>query len=456
MLTLVSVMSKSIEICGNSSDKNVSLYIRIFYERKIVQEILKKQRLHLCLTHRAVILTGLGKEPREYYTDYVLNWSKTKSLAANTSEYLYDAIRALLVKNNLNLHPGCKEHFYLPRTELGRDLIIASTTLRSSGKGKEISTRCASILKYRLVEEVPKKNLEEAQVKKLYNKIEKQKQRQKLDSKLYNAKKNEHVSIGDSSRWPKKKNIRPRNEAGADGMCQHSTRCEKMLSHEYTRPHNEIVGCLHLLLLNRYKSHSVQEFLHNEYAEIRVDIRIKTDFGLIYKCSVEIIPYVMTWDGIVTNTIKIPMNVEAYIRSIVLKKTVETISFDRRRGLDSGLNAEGSWYRTSMGVIKRAEMHEEPTLILKQASRGEDFLEEPTINICEESEIEEETVAAKESSFDVHFKQNIHPVLKSVNGIFSNNTLINQEMNKINKYLSITTLASSTERYDILQNQRKI
>ncbi|TBU01447.1 hypothetical protein CWI37_0708p0030 [Hamiltosporidium tvaerminnensis] len=91
----------------------------------------------------------------------------------------------------------------------------------------------------------------------------------------------------------------------------------------------------------------------------------------------------MTWDGIVTNT-------------IILKKTVETISFDRRRGLDSGLNAEGSWYRTSMGVIKRAEMHEEPTLILKQASRGEDFLEEPTINICEESEIEEETVVAKE------------------------------------------------------------
>ncbi|TBT97996.1 hypothetical protein CWI37_1960p0010, partial [Hamiltosporidium tvaerminnensis] len=68
--------------------------------------------------------------------------------------------------------------------------------------------------------------------------------------------------------------------------------------------------------------------------------------GLICKCSVEIIPYVMTWDGIVTKyhnshlkRLEIPMNVEAYIQSIVLKKTVETISFDRRRGLDSGLNA---------------------------------------------------------------------------------------------------------------------
>ncbi|TBU12442.1 hypothetical protein CWI38_0755p0040, partial [Hamiltosporidium tvaerminnensis] len=100
----------------------------------------------------------------------------------------------------------------------------------------------------------------------------------------------------------------PRNEAvfcyiqdrnvfwGADGVCQHcgksgktvdhlATRCEKMLGHDYTRRHNEVVRCLHLLLLNRYKfksskrirSHSVQEILDNEYAEIRVDTRIKTD-----------------------------------------------------------------------------------------------------------------------------------------------------------------------------------
>ncbi|TBU20284.1 hypothetical protein CWI38_0097p0070, partial [Hamiltosporidium tvaerminnensis] len=156
-----------------------------------------------------------------------------------------------------------------------------------------------------------------------------------------------------------------------------------MLGHDYTRRHNEVVRCLHLLLLNRYKfksskrirSHSVQEILDNEYAEIRVDTRIKTDvkirnnrpeifildkkknkitlievgitsqdslqiveteklrkydllaneLGLIYKCSVEIIPYVMTWDGIVTKyhkshlkRLEIPMNVEAYIQSILL------------------------------------------------------------------------------------------------------------------------------------------
>ncbi|TBU12593.1 hypothetical protein CWI38_0702p0010, partial [Hamiltosporidium tvaerminnensis] len=258
------------------------------------------------------------------------------------------------------------------------------------------------------------------------------------------------------------------------------TRCEKMLGHGYTRRHNEVVRCLHLLLLNRYKfksskrirSHSVQEILDNEYAEIRVDTRIKTDvkirnnrpdifildkkknkitlievgitsqdslqivetkklrkydllaneLGLIYKCSVEIIPYVMTWDGIVTKyhkshlkRLEIPMNVEAYIQSIVLKKTVESISFDRRRGLDSGLNAEESWERASMGVIMRSEMHEEPIPPLKAAKTEEDgaknfkpkykapfilqggtTLEEPTNNINEESDLEEETKVVKE------------------------------------------------------------
>ncbi|TBU09378.1 hypothetical protein CWI36_0035p0110, partial [Hamiltosporidium magnivora] len=169
------------------------------------------------------------------------------------------------------------------------------------------------------------------------------------------------------------------------------------------------------------KSHSVQEILDNEYAEIRVDTRIKTDVkirnnrpnifildkkknkitlieaGITSQDSLqivkteklrkydllandfEIIPYVMTWDGIVTKyhkshlkRVEIPINVEACIQSIVLKKTVETISFDRRRGLESGLNAEESWERASMGVIMRSEMHEEPTLSLKEEKREED------------------------------------------------------------------------------------
>ncbi|TBT97077.1 hypothetical protein CWI36_3154p0010, partial [Hamiltosporidium magnivora] len=76
----------------------------------------------------------------------------------------------------------------------------------------------------------------------------------------------------------------------------------------------------------------------------------------------------MTWDGIVTKynkshlkRLEIHMNVKAYIQSIVLKKTVETISFDRQRGLEA-----------LMGLIMRSEMHEEPTPPLKEAKREED------------------------------------------------------------------------------------
>ncbi|TBU12161.1 hypothetical protein CWI38_0873p0020 [Hamiltosporidium tvaerminnensis] len=247
------------------------------------------------------------------------------------------------------------------------------------------------------------KSVEDAQLAKLYNEIEKR----KLHSKLYNARGNELVSVNDSYRWLKKGNIRLHDETvfcyiqdrnvfwGADGLCQRcnksgkavdhiATRCEKMLGHDYNRRHTEVARCLHILLLNRYKfkslkrigSHSVQEILDNEYAEIRVDTRIKTAIKirnnrpdifildkkknkitliefLFYKFSADIIPYVMTWDGI------------AYIQSIVLKKTVETISIDRRRGLEE-------LGKASMGVIMRSEMHEESTPPLKEEKREED------------------------------------------------------------------------------------
>ena len=55
----------------------------------------------------------------------------------------------------------------------------------------------------------------------------------------------------------------------------------------------------------------------------------------------KIIPYVMTWEGLVTkyhkkhrSEIGILTKTEAYIQSLVLKKTLESISFDRRRGIE--------------------------------------------------------------------------------------------------------------------------
>ena len=166
-----------------------------------------------------------------------------------------------------------------------------------------------------------------------------------------------------------------------------------------------MVRCLHLQLCNKYgfkrskkiRTHSVQEVLENENAEILVDTRIPTDIkiannkpdivvrdkkkkeitiievgitnqdllniveneklrkydllanelGLINKCKTRIIPYVMTWDGVVTTyhkkyirDLEIQPNVEAYIQSLVLKKTLESISLDYRRGRDENLTEE--------------------------------------------------------------------------------------------------------------------
>ena len=68
---------------------------------------------------------------------------------------------------------------------------------------------------------------------------------------------------------------------------------------------------------------------------------IANELALSYKCKVKIIPYVMTWEGLVTkyhkkhrDEIGLSAKTEAYIQSLVLKKTFESISFDRRRGIE--------------------------------------------------------------------------------------------------------------------------
>ncbi|TBU12168.1 hypothetical protein CWI38_0870p0040 [Hamiltosporidium tvaerminnensis] len=164
---------------------------------------------------------------------------------------------------------------------------------------------------------------------------------------------------------------------------------------EYRR-HNEVVSCLPLLLQNRYKflsskrirCHLVQEILDNESAEIRVDIRIKTDprkYDLLDNEPNNSL--LMSWDGIVkkyykryVKRLQIFMNVEAYIQSRVLKKKVETISFDRRRRLDGA--------RASLSVILGTEMHKQPKPFLKQVDNEE--FSEPSINANEELELKEE------------------------------------------------------------------
>ncbi|TBU12628.1 RhoGAP domain-containing protein, partial [Hamiltosporidium tvaerminnensis] len=171
---------------------------------------------------------------------------------------LDNAVRVVLVKNKIHLRLGCKERLYLPRAELGRGL--HSVELRSEHMLLQLldclektailkvennnKTHLALIkgflkVKYRLVEEVTKKSLEEAQLAKLYNEIEKR----KLHSKLYNARKNEFASVSQSSRWLKEENIRPRDEVvfcyiqdsnvfwGVDDVCLNCNQSGKTLDH---------------------------------------------------------------------------------------------------------------------------------------------------------------------------------------------------------------------------------
>ena len=231
--------------------------------------------------------------------------------------------------------------------------------------------------------------------------------------RLFRACDHELTDVKDSSIWLTKGNIKPRDEGafcflqdrniffGEKVQCPHcrtalktvdhlATKCDRMLGHDYTRRHNEVLRCIHLTLCNKYgvknskklRSHSVQEVVANENVEIRVDTRIKTDvkiqhnrpdlfvydkkrkeitlievgitnldlltlveneklrkydlvaneLALTYKCKVKIIPYVMTWEGLVTkyhkkhrNEIGIQPKTEVYIQSLVLKKTFESI-----------------------------------------------------------------------------------------------------------------------------------
>jgi hypothetical protein len=67
-----------------------------------------------------------------------------------------------------------------------------------------------------------------------------------------------------------------------------ASKCEKMLGTDYTRRHNEVLKCIHLLLCNKYglkstkklRNHSVQEIVSNKYVEIRVDTFVKTDIKI--------------------------------------------------------------------------------------------------------------------------------------------------------------------------------
>ena len=363
-----------------------------------------------------------------------------------------DQIRLILIHNNIHLQPSNKERLYLPRDELGRGLaclehrseLMLYKLNKQFQNTKHVILRRAAILKiqeqekthfwvitkylcnkYNLVEnELTDEQVILAQKNRLYDNINEK----NLHKKLYSIKSQEIISLQDSSVWLKKGNIPASREGslcslqdrniflGERGMCPHcnaskksvdhlASKCEKMLGSDYTRRHNEVLKCIHLLMCNKFglkskkklRNHTVAEVVANKFAEIRVDTTVKTDIKIkhnrpdlividkkkkeilivevgitsidnlqqveteklrkydllaneltqLHGFKTVIVPYVLTWDGVVTTfhdahrrRIGISSRIEAYIQSLVLKKTLESISFSYRR--EGDIESEGT------------------------------------------------------------------------------------------------------------------
>ncbi|KAF7680966.1 hypothetical protein TCON_2419 [Astathelohania contejeani] len=71
------------------------------------------------------------------------------------------------------------------------------------------------------------------------------------------------------------------------------------------------------------------------------------ELGLLYKAKTKIIPYVMTWEGVVTKyhrnyfkELNIHFKKEAYIQLTILKKTFEIISFEYGRSIEDDIDVK--------------------------------------------------------------------------------------------------------------------
>lgn len=98
------------------------------------------------------------------------------------------------------------------------------------------------------------------------------------------------------------------------------------------------------------------------------------EMGAIHKCKTKIIPYVMTWDGIVTQfhskhvkAIGLSRRIEAYIQYIVLKKTRECVTSDSPCREDETRQGSTGTSGTGMGrtiQLEKVEKTVESTVVL--------------------------------------------------------------------------------------------
>ncbi|KAL4704605.1 hypothetical protein ACJJTC_002039 [Scirpophaga incertulas] len=242
-----------------------------------------------------------------------------------------------------------------------------------------------SYLRYRysIEGEIDINILESAQKASLYNEIH----NKTLHEKLYRLKKNELVDIEKSSPWLTNGNISAKEEGrlcylqdrnmfgGAPGLCQHckerpksvdhlASQCNRMLGIDYTQVNansdveirvdttvatstKQSANRPDILIYDKKRrlitiievgitSQDQLTIVENEKKR-KYDV-LANEMGSVHKCKTRIIPYVLTWDGIVTvfhksyaKEIGLTTKIQSYIQFIVLKKTLESISYEYRR-----------------------------------------------------------------------------------------------------------------------------
>ncbi|XP_029655289.1 uncharacterized protein LOC115228998 [Octopus sinensis] len=315
-------------------------------------------------------------------------------------------IRRVLRENHVYVLAANKERLYLPRAQFGRGLCgVAHLSERILLKmhdhlvsGASVSDRMYAILqtekarashlgtikayllaKYGFESErvVDVKGLIKVQKESLIKKIN----LKVLHKTLFQALDNPHVDVKSSTTWLRYGNNSPRSEElftylqdrnffwNRFKVCPHcklrclsvdhiATKCGRMLYHDYTWRHNEVVRSLHLMLCNKYgirrsrklRTHKVQSVVENARVCIKVNTSIHTsilvqhnkpdivvqdkvsgeipiievgitcldrlttvevekkrkydllanELGLMHGCKVFVIPCVMTWEGIVS------------------------------------------------------------------------------------------------------------------------------------------------------------
>ena len=258
-------------------------------------------------------IVGVIDLPRKWFADFDLD------------------IRRVLTKYNIHNTPACLERLYLKRTELGRGLsniefraerslfnlwryidTFTDSEARNQRRAliRENEYMCSSRLaginselesKYGTVSD--KTSILNQQKIRLRDKI----MTKSFHSQLFKSLCKDYVSVKASSTWLNKGNISAREE-GALSLLQDrnlfwlngekclacneerrtvdhvATRCRRLVPHEYTRRHNEIVSCLSLKLaksmglsnFKRVRDFKIGAVTESATAKLWVDTHIKT------------------------------------------------------------------------------------------------------------------------------------------------------------------------------------